>query len=181
MAEKARRRTPPGNDNLDLEAQLCFALYAATLAVGKAYAPLLAELGLTYPQYLVMLALWQEDGSTVRALGERLHLASGTLTPMLKRMEGAGLIRRTRDARDERQVRIGLTPAGRDLRARATHLPCGISRAMGLPADKLARIRDDLQAIRRSLDAAAGAGSARDGVAQVSTTVGPPPEDDPPA
>jgi len=90
MAAAARERQTAGNDNLDLEAQLCFALYSATLALGKAYAPILAELRLTYPQYIVMLVLWQQDGLTVRALGEQLHLNSGTLTPMLKRMEQAG-------------------------------------------------------------------------------------------
>lgn len=146
-------------DDLRLEAQLCFTLYSATLAVGKAYGPLLAGLGITYPQYLAMLALWEEDGLTVGALGERLHLASSTLTPMLKRMEAAGLVRRTRDAVDERQVRIGLTSAGQEMRERARHLPCGITQAMGLPLDRLERLRDDLQALRRELDAAAEGGT----------------------
>ena len=143
-----------GNDNLDLDAQLCFALYSATLALGKAYAPILAELRLTYPQYLVMLVLWQEDCLTVRALGNRLHLNSGTLTPMLKRMEQAGLVRRTRDKRDERLVRTELTPAGRDLRARALQVPCRIVDAMGLSVDRLIQLRDDLQEIRQTLEAA---------------------------
>ncbi len=163
MAAAARERssvgTGAGNDNLDLEAQLCFALYSATLALGKAYAPILAELRLTYPQYLVMLVLWQEDGLTVRALGERLHLNSGTLTPMLKRMEQAGLVRRTRDKQDERLVRTELTEAGRGLRARALHVPCKIAEIMGFSVDRLIKLKDELQEIRQSLEAAGAASS----------------------
>ena len=154
MAAAARERQAAGNDNLDLEAQLCFALYSATLALGKAYAPILAELRLTYPQYIVMLVLWQQDGLTVRALGEQLHLNSGTLTPMLKRMEQAGLVRRARDKQDERLVRTELTEAGRDLRTRALHVPCRIAEVMGLPIERLMQIKDDLQEIRQSLEAA---------------------------
>ncbi len=158
MAATARRRplagNEAGNDNLDLEAQLCFALYSATLALGKAYAPILAGLRLTYPQYLVMLVLWQEDGLTVRALGEQLHLNSGTLTPMLKRMEQAGLVCRTRDKEDERLVRTGLTDAGRDLRTRALHVPCKVAEIMGLPVERLMQIKGDLQEIRQSLETA---------------------------
>ncbi len=158
MAATARRRplagNKAGNDNLDLEAQLCFALYSATLALGKAYAPILAGLRLTYPQYLAMLALWQEDGLTVRALGEQLHLNSGTLTPMLKRMEQAGLVRRTRDKQDERLVRTELTEAGRGLRTRALHVPCKVAEIMGLPVERLMQIKGDLQEIRQSLETA---------------------------
>ncbi len=154
MAAIARRRPLAGNDNLDLEAQLCFALYSATLALGKAYAPILAGLRLTYPQYLAMLALWQEDGLTVRALGEQLHLNSGTLTPMLKRMEQAGLVRRTRDKQDERLVRTELTEAGRGLRTRALHVPCKVAEIMGLPVERLMQIKGDLQEIRQSLETA---------------------------
>ena len=161
MAATARERPPvgkaAGNDNLRLEAQLCFALYSATLALGKAYAPILATLRLTYPQYLVMLVLWHEDGLTVRALGERLHLNSGTLTPMLKRMEQAGLVRRARDKRDERLVRTELTEAGRDLRTAALQVPCTIVDIMGLPVERLVQIRDDLQEIRQALEAAGAA------------------------
>jgi len=154
----AARGLKAGNDNLALEAQLCFALYSATLALGKAYAPVLAELRLTYPQYLVMLVLWREDGLTVRALGERLHLNSGTLTPMLKRMEQAGLVRRSRDKQDERLVRTELTPAGRGLRARALHVPCAIIEVMGLPTERLVQIRDDLGEVREALEAATDTG-----------------------
>lgn len=144
---------PSATNNLDLESQFCFALYSATLALGKVYAPILAALGLTYPQYLVMLVLWQEDGLSVRALGEQLHLNSGTLTPMLKRMEQAGLVRRSRDKRDERLVRTELTEAGRNLQAQALRIPCAIAEVIGLPTERLAEIKDELQGIRRALEA----------------------------
>lgn len=153
MAAAVQQRRPATNDNLDLESQFCFALYSATLALGKVYAPILAELRLTYPQYLVMLVLWQEDGLTVRALGEQLHLNSGTLTPMLKRMEQAGLVRRSRDRKDERLVRTELTAAGRDLRVRALHIPCAIAEVIGLPPDRLVQIKDELQGVRQALEA----------------------------
>jgi len=100
-----------------------------------------------------MLVLWREDGLTVRALGEQLHLNSGTLTPMLKRMEQAGLVRRSRDKKDERLVRTELTQAGQDLRARALRIPCAITEVIGLPADRLLQIKDELEGIRRSLEA----------------------------
>ena len=159
----APRTRPQPNGALDtitpesglaLEAQLCFALYSTTLALGKAYAPVLAGMGLTYPQYVVMLVLWQEDGLTVRELGARLHLESGTLTPMLKRMERAGLVSRSRDTDDERRGRTRLTPPGRDLRAQAVQAPCTIAAAMGLPVERLMRVRDDLLVIRQALEAA---------------------------
>jgi DNA-binding transcriptional ArsR family regulator len=95
-----------------LDNQLCFALYSASLAMTKLYKPLLDELGLTYPQYLAMLVLWERDGLMVSELGERLSLDSGTLTPLLKRLEAAGLVARIRDVQDERRVHITLTPAG---------------------------------------------------------------------
>ena len=100
-----------------LDNQLCFALYSASLAMTKLYKPLLDELGLTYPQYLAMLVLWERDGLTVSELGERLSLDSGTLTPLLKRLEAAGLIARIRAVEDERRVHITLTAAGRKLKA----------------------------------------------------------------
>src|SRR3954470_3587338 len=102
-----------------LDNQLCFALYSASLAMTKLYKPLLEDLGLTYPQYLVMLVLWERDGLMVSELGERLFLDSGTLTPLLKRLEAAGLIARIRAVEDERRVHISLTAAGRKLKARA--------------------------------------------------------------
>ena len=110
-------RTPTSENSpspaaLRLDNQVCFALYSASLAMTKLYKPLLDDIGLTYPQYLVMLVLWEQDGITVSELGERLYLDSGTLTPLLKRLEASGHIRRARDAQDERRVRIALTPQG---------------------------------------------------------------------
>jgi DNA-binding MarR family transcriptional regulator len=136
---------------LKLDNQLCFALYSTSHALTKAYAPLLERLGLTYPQYLVMLVLWESDGVTVKALGERLRLDSGTLTPLLKRLEAAGLVRRERDKRDERQVRIGLTEAGVALRAEAGAVPRGIACAIGLPLDKIVALKTELERLRAAL------------------------------
>lgn len=109
--------------HLRLDQQLCFPLYAASNLMTRLYRPLLDELGLTYPQYLVMLVLWEASPSTVSALGERLRLDSGTLTPLLKRLEAAGLVRRTRDAADERRVLVSLTDNGRALRDQAEDVP----------------------------------------------------------
>lgn len=114
---------PAETDWLRLDVQLCFALYATSLAMTKLYKPLLTPLGLTYPQYLVMLVLWESDRLGVSELGQRLGLDSGTLTPLLKRLESSGLVERQRDGKDERRVEISLTAAGRDLRSRATDIP----------------------------------------------------------
>src|SRR5512138_3124386 len=108
---------------LRLDHQLCFALYSASLAMTKFYKPLLDPLGLTYPQYLVMLVLWEADGVTVSQLGERLSLDSGTLTPLLKRLQAQGLVQRLRDASDERRVLLQLTARGRALKAKALTIP----------------------------------------------------------
>jgi MarR family transcriptional regulator, organic hydroperoxide resistance regulator len=140
-------------DVLKLDNQLCFALYSTSHALTKAYAPLLEQLGLTYPQYLVMLVLWESDGVTVKELGERLHLDSGTLTPLLKRVEAIGLVRRERDKRDERQVLITLTEAGRGLRERAVEVPRGIACAIGLPLDRIMALKAELEAVRAALRA----------------------------
>ncbi|PYE81264.1 MarR family winged helix-turn-helix transcriptional regulator [Pseudoroseicyclus aestuarii] len=110
-------------DALDLERQVCFPLYAASNLVNRAYRPILSPLGLTYPQYLVMLVLWQDGCRSVGALGERLYLDSGTLTPMLKRLEAQGLVRRVRDNADERRVNVSLTDEGAALRERAQSVP----------------------------------------------------------
>jgi DNA-binding MarR family transcriptional regulator len=136
---------------LKLDDQLCFAVYSTAHALTKAYAPLLGRIGLTYPQYLAMLVLWEGDGITVKALGERLFLDSGTLTPLLKRLDAAGLIRRDRDRRDERQVRINLTAAGRALRDRAACVPAEIACAAGLPLDAIAALKDALVRLRTAL------------------------------
>jgi MarR family transcriptional regulator, organic hydroperoxide resistance regulator len=137
---------------LSLASQLCFAVYSTAHAFNRVYKPLLDPLGLTYPQYLVMLVLWEHDDQSVKALGDRLFLDSGTLTPLLKRLEAAGLVRRTRDRADERQVRIALTDTGVALRARAKSVPAAIACASGLGAEDVEQTRDrllDLQAALR--------------------------------
>src|SRR5271167_486004 len=120
-------RKPPAADQiLRLDNQICFAVYSAAHAFNRVYKPLLDRLGLTYPQYLVMLVLWERDGVPVKEIGERLFLDSGTLTPLLKRLEAAGLVKRTRGAKDERQVIIALTPQGQAIREKAASVPQGI-------------------------------------------------------
>ena len=139
------------SDLLNLDAQLCFALYASSMAMTKRYKPLLAPLGLTYPQYLAMLVLWEGDGIAVSQLGERLQLDSGTLTPLLKRLEGAGFVQRLRDAADERRVLLRLTPAGRSLRARAAAVPLAIGKAVGCGLDELSRLTARLHRLRGAI------------------------------
>jgi DNA-binding MarR family transcriptional regulator len=136
---------------LALENQLCFALYSASLAMTKTYKPLLDKIGLTYPQYLVMLVLWQEEDLLVKSIGEKLFLDSGTLTPLLKRLEASGLILRTRDLQDERQVRITLTKEGRSLKRRAQDIPAQVLCASGQPVDALVSLRSQLALIRDDL------------------------------
>jgi DNA-binding MarR family transcriptional regulator len=132
-------------DYLRLDLQVCFPLYAASNLLGRLYRPVLAPLGLTYPQYLVMLVLWQEAPQSVSALGDRLHLDSGTLTPLLKRMENAGLVTRTRDAADERRVLIGLTEQGVALRQAARDVPATLASGLSLSSQELAELRDSVQ------------------------------------
>lgn len=132
---------------------LCFALYSTMHALGRAYAPLLEPLGLTYPQYAVMLVLWEADDLAVRELGARLHLDSGTLTPLLKRMETAGLVSRTRSTQDQRVVRITLTPIGRAMREQARAIPEQVGCAMGRAMPDIAALRDDVLKLRESLRA----------------------------
>jgi DNA-binding MarR family transcriptional regulator len=138
-------------DVLSLDRQLCFALYAASLAMTKAYRPLLEPLGLTYPQYLVMLVLWEGDGLTVSQLGERLALDSGTLTPLLKRLQALQLLQRQRDAADERRVLLQLTPAGRQLRALAAAIPRRLAQASGCDLAELGELTTRLHALRSRL------------------------------
>jgi len=133
---------------LQLDRQLCFALYSASLAMTKLYKPLLDPLGLTYPQYLVMLVLWESDGITVSQLGERVALDSGTLTPLLKRLEVSNLVRRLRDTADERRVLLHLTPAGRALKAKALVVPEQVACASGCELDELAALTTRLKALR---------------------------------
>ena len=136
-----------------LEDQLCFAVYAAGHAFNAAYKPLLEPLGLTYPQYLVLMILWEGDGLAVGRLGSRLHLDSGTLTPLLKRMERAGLVTRERDADDERQVLIRLTAQGQGLRSRAAGLGAALACRAGETEPALAGLRDGLERITTRLRA----------------------------
>jgi MarR family transcriptional regulator, organic hydroperoxide resistance regulator len=138
---------------LRLDNQLCFALYSTSLAMTKVYKPLLEELGLTYPQYLVMLLLWEQDEVTVSALGERLYLDSGTLTPLLKRMQTSGLLTRTRSVQDERRVMISLTEAGRQLKAKAAKVPGCVVSATHCPVSELMALTQQVQALRRQLAA----------------------------
>jgi DNA-binding MarR family transcriptional regulator len=136
-----------------LDNQLCFALYSASLAMTKLYKPLLDELGLTYPQYLVMLALWEQDGLMVSGLGERLSLDSGTLTPLLKRLEAAGLVSRVRDAGDERRVLVTLTADGRRLKTRAQRIPSCIVAATQCSLPDVMRLTRELRGLRDKLAA----------------------------
>lgn len=138
---------------LALDQQLCFPLYAATRAVTKQYAALLDGTGLTYPQYLVMLVLWEADGQvTVSDLGARLRLDSGTLTPLLKRLEAAGRVERRRDTEDERRVLVALTPAGRALREQVADVPFRLASAMDLDRSSIVALRDELNGLIAHLD-----------------------------
>ena len=136
---------------LALPDMICFALYSATHAMQHVYKPLLDDLGLTYPQYLVLTALWHSDGQTVGALGRQVQLESNTLTPLLKRLEDRGLVTRTRNADDERQVTIRLTEGGMALKARAAHIPACVLEKTALSVDDLTRLRDQITALRDQL------------------------------
>lgn len=145
------RATPSSDQALQLDHQLCFALYSASLAMTKLYKPLLDEMGLTYPQYLVLLALWEQDGQTVSELGQRLYLDSGTLTPLLKRMEAADWLSRLRDTADERRVLIRLTAAGRQLKARARRIPGCVLQAAQCELDEVLALTRQVQSLRDRL------------------------------
>lgn len=138
---------------LRLDNQLCFALYSTSLAMTKLYKPLLDDLGLTYPQYLVMLVLWERDGLMVSELGDRLYLDSGTLTPLLKRLEVSGHISRLRDVNDERRVHITLTSLGRRLKVRAAKVPGCILSASQCALPELMALTAQVQALRQRLTA----------------------------
>lgn len=141
------------SDDLELRRQVCFALYAASRAVTDVYRPILDALGLTYPQYLVLLVLWARDEAapTVSELGAELRLDSGTLSPLLKRLEVAGLVARHRSADDERRVRITLTDAGRALQERAGDVPHRVAAATGLTLDELVALRDTLTRVTETI------------------------------
>lgn len=139
------------NSMLLLDNQLCFALYSTSLAMTKVYKPLLDELGLTYPQYLAMLVLWERDGLMVSELGDKLYLDSGTLTPLLKRLEASGHISRMRDVDDERRVYITLTALGRKLKARAAKIPGCILSASQCSVPELMSLTNQVQTLRNKL------------------------------
>ncbi len=131
--------------------QLCFMFHATSRALTDAYRPALTRLGLTYPQYLVMLVLWEQDGLTVGEIGDRLFLDSGTLTPLLKRLEVRGVVARRRDPVDERLVRVRLTKAGVQLRRAAKSVPKALSCKLSLPAPTVEALRSGMDAIMRAL------------------------------
>ncbi|MBS7543554.1 MarR family winged helix-turn-helix transcriptional regulator [Ancylobacter oerskovii] len=159
------------DDALKLDSQFCFAVYSAAHAVMRAYRPLLERLGLTYPQYLVMLVLWERDGQAVGAIADRLMLESSTLTPLLKRLEGMGLATRRRNPDNERQLIVSLTPAGHQLKDEAAAIPPHILSCSGKGVTELANLREAIVGIRDSFAASrAGRGPS-----------GGPEEGDPPA
>jgi len=153
-SSKTPSNKPADADWLRLDQQLCFALYSSSLAMTKLYKPLLEPLGLTYPQYLVMLVLWEQDGISVSALGQRLSLDSGTLTPLLKRLEAAVLIARRRASDDERRVDIFLTPSGAALKAQALSIPTQLACASACSLEELSSLTRRLHELRKQLASA---------------------------
>jgi len=151
MAKKQAADAP-----LLLGNQICFAIYSAAHAFNRVYKPLLDRLGLTYPQYLVMLVLWERDGVPVKDIGERLFLDSGTLTPLLKRLEAAQLIKRTRNPADERQVLIALTAQGQALKEKARTVPQSILAASACSIGELSAMKNEIVALRDRLNAVLG-------------------------
>jgi DNA-binding MarR family transcriptional regulator len=148
-AKKGRR----ARGSLLLDDQLCFALYAASRAVTQRYRPMLEELGLTYPQYLVMLVLWEEGPTTVKGLAEALQLDYGTLSPLLKRLASTGLVERKRRSEDERSVEVSLTRAGEELKTRASEIPQLVVDAYNLDADEFTSLRRTLRELAESVAA----------------------------
>ena len=138
-------------DARPLDEQLCFSLYSASMAVGRAYKPLLDTIGITYPQYLVLHALWEQDARTVGAIAERLALESSTVTPLVKRLEAAGHVARQRNPDDERQVRVMPTDSGRALRERCGCLAEELVARSGMSLDQLAALNQQVAALRRAL------------------------------
>lgn len=144
------------DQTLRLDNQICFAVYSAAHAFNRFYKPLLERLGLTYPQYLVMLALWERDGVPLKDIGERLFLDSGTLTPLLKRLEAAQLIKRTRGTEDERQVMIALTPQGHALKEKARTVPLSLLAASACSVAELSAMKKEIVALRDRLNEVVG-------------------------
>ena len=147
-SKAGQKAKPPGVDRR-LGDFLCFAIYSANLAFGRAYRKGLEDLGLTYPQWIAIVALWEQDGQTVSELGEKMFLESNTLTPVLKKLETMGYLRRQRDPADERQVRISLTEAGRVLREKGMHM--NLVAATGLKPDEFARLQETVVTVRDNL------------------------------
>lgn len=141
---------------LQLSNQLCFAIYSTAHAFNRVYKPLLDRLGLTYPQYLVMLVLWERDGVPIKDIGERLLLDTGTLTPLLKRLEAAHFIKRTRSTEDERQVLVSLTSTGQALREKARSVPAAILTASACSVAEVSAMKNELITLRDRLNAMAG-------------------------
>lgn len=152
MSQVADHRDQP---KPDLDELLCFLVYSSGLAFNRVYRKPLGALGLTYPQYIVMIALWAQDGLTVGRIGERLRLDSGTLTPLLKRLEGLGLVSRRRATEDERRVEITLTPQGDALRLRAAEVMACVTGDVAMPPSEIDVIKDQLRRLRANLDMAA--------------------------
>ena len=152
---RARMYDPGVTDPVDplaLDRQLCFALAATSRAVIGLYRPLLEPMGLTHPQYLVMLALWDHSPRTVRGIARELHLDSATLSPLLKRLEASGYLRRERSTSDERQLQVSLTTAGQALRERARAVPVAVAERIGWTVDRLEALKDDLTSLLSVVD-----------------------------
>ncbi|HWZ36877.1 MAG TPA: MarR family transcriptional regulator [Bradyrhizobium sp.] len=152
----AKKKPVAADQMLRLDNQICFAVYSAAHAFTRFYKPLLDRLGLTYPQYLVMLTLWERDGVPLKDIGERLFLDSGTLTPLLKRLEAAQLIKRTRSTEDERQVLIALTPQGLALKERARAVPSSLLSASACSVAELSAMKNEIVALRDRLNEVVG-------------------------
>ncbi len=149
---KNRRRDPSTPTPLNLGEFLCFAVYSANHAFNRVYQPLLRDLGLTYPQFIALVLLWAQDNQTVGELGQKLFLQSNTLTPMLKRLETLGYVRRTRDSADERQVRISLTEDGQKLQLLASDIVRRVRHATGLQNNQVEQLLDEISALRKALE-----------------------------
>jgi MarR family transcriptional regulator, organic hydroperoxide resistance regulator len=138
-------------DSIPLDEQLCYTLYATSLAINRTYKPMLDSLGITYPQYLVLSVLWEQDGPTITAIAERLALEPSTITPLVKRLEQAGLVGRQRNPADERQVRVTLTKRGKGLRAETGCLARTLLERSGLSADEMIALNRQVRGLRKAL------------------------------
>lgn len=137
--------------SIPLDSQLCFSLYAATIAVNRTYKPMLDKLGMTYPQYLVLSTLWEEDGQPVSAIADRLSLESSTITPLVKRLEAAGFLTRLRNPKDERQVLVSLTAKGRSMQEKTACLTETLLERSGLTVDQIVKLNRQVQKLKEAL------------------------------